>query len=354
MPNNIPETYASPGLRWGLFLHDHPHAPDPVFRMARFDDPEVNVPEEFATGGQEKFTGDFVVCTIDPADGGQKITAWREIPSREKRGGAWHDLARTPDNWRKLTTMALGRALKQAGYADDTSDLKALLLWRRRDVEMRMLEAGITPPPALGQGPADEDLDAAARAQPHAEHPDSAAVAREVEPDADIVVEPDEQWSADAAGLLRPLVERLTGPQRAELQGWAEGRKYGPIQQLSAGGPMRAVIARCRAMIPKDASDAPPPTETAAPGPPSAPTAQPDADPKGAAVDPNAKAPMPMVRSLWDAIQKLAGPDGDQEKAEVAFAAAEFLASDGWDEDGLTFAEVAQGWSALHSVGVYG
>lgn len=364
MPNNIPETYASPGLRWGLFLHDHPHAPDPVFRLARWDDPDVNVPEEFAKGGPEDFTGEFVVCTIDPADGGQKITAWREIPGKEKRGGSWHEVRKTPDNWRKLTTMALGRALKQAGYADDTSDLKALLLWRRRDVEMRMLEAGLSPPPALGSGPDEKDLDAAARPTPHAEHPDAAAVAGE-DGDGDgeeIVVDVADQWSPDAAGLLRPLVDRLNPTQRAQLQEWADAKGWGPIQLLSPGPAMRGCIARAKSMLPK-ADDSPPEAGSPAPGPPSAPPAQSGTTTRntrqatGGPVNPNDKAPLPMTRSVLNALEKLVDPNSplaDSEKAEAVFTAAPFLDENGWQSEGLTFGQIAEAWDALRSVGIDG
>ncbi len=348
MPN-IPKTYASPGLRWGLFLHDHPHAPDPTFRLAAHDDPDVNVPEAFAKGGEEKFTGEFVVCTIDPADGSGKIVAWREIPGSERRSGSWHELAKTPDNWRKLTTMALGRALKQAGYADDTEDLKALLLWRRRDVEMRMLEAGVSPPPALGTGPADTDLDAAARPTPHAEHPDSAAAAGETD-DEEVTVGADDQWSPDAAARLRPLVDRLSPAQRDDLQAWADSRGYGPIQQLSTGGPFRLVVARATGLLPKGDPDPTPNPITPAPEPPSAPSGQPVA-----AVDPDAKAPMPMVRSVHDAVMKLIDPEtGNREAAARVFEKVEFLAFDGWEEEGLTFGQVGAAWAALRSEEIYG
>ena len=364
MPNNIPETYASPGLRWGLFLHDHPHAPDPVFRLARWDDPDVNVPEEFAKGGSEEFTGEFVVCTIDPADGGEKITAWREIPGKEKRGGSWQTVSKTPDNWRKLTTMALGRALKQAGYADDTSDLKALLLWRRRDVEMRMLEAGLSPPPALGAAPDEKDLDAAAKPTPHAEHPDTAAVAGEdgTEPD-EVVVDAGDQWSADASGLLRPLVDRLKPDQRAQLQAWADTKNWGPIQLLSAGPAMRGVIARARGMLGKDAPVAPAEATSPAPGPPSDQPAQSGAKTRntrqaaGGPPDPNAKAPMPMTRSVLNALEKLVDPESplaDGDLAEQVFAAAPFLDDNGWQSEGLTYGQIAEAWDALRAVGIDG
>lgn len=173
----IPKTYASPGLRWGLFLHDHPKAKNPHYEVMGADAmlDTFGLPPQFGAE-TEDFTGLYVVCTIDPGDGrpsGEVPRAWKEIPKREKTRSGHVAFVCTPENWRKLCTMALGRTLKEAGYPDDTEDLKALLLWRRRSIELEMLAAG-GPLAELGTGaPVEDQLDRAARPTPDADHDDT-------------------------------------------------------------------------------------------------------------------------------------------------------------------------------------
>jgi hypothetical protein len=350
----IPETYAPPGLRWGLFLHDHPNAPDPVFRVARYDDPEVNVPEDWAKGGEEHFTGEFVVCTIDPGNGSPTITAWREIPGREKRSGSWVAVSKTPENWRKLTTMALGRALKQAGYPDDTDDLKTLLLWRRRDVELKMLASGHSPPPALGPPPSEADLDAAARhgtaehreTPGHDDHPDAGGD--------EIVVGPDDQWRPETEAVLRPIVDQLSEADRLALQEFADSKRLGPYVALT-GGPLRLVKARAVAMLPKRApgADGPPgpPAEpvSSPPGPPTA-GSGPSA-PSPAPSDPNATAQRAKVLALYRAVHGIS--DDRDDLLESIFEVAPHL-EDLTEDTSMTYGEIAEAWEVLRNHGVEG
>lgn len=118
----ISESYASPGLRLGLLLEDHPQATYD-FRLATGD--EVGVPDEYG-GGSKK----FCVATIHFGDG-RSISAWKPVSGNG-----------TPDEWNILCTKTLGRALKRAGYPDDLKDLKALVLWRQRDAEIAAIRAG--------------------------------------------------------------------------------------------------------------------------------------------------------------------------------------------------------------------
>jgi hypothetical protein len=116
------ETFASPGLRWGLLLEDHPKATH-EFEMR--GGAEIGVPDQY--GGQ----GDFCVCTLR-IPGQEPIVAYKEAP----RG-------KDPDDWVVACTKTLGRALKKAGYPDDLKDLKALVLWRQRNAEVAAIGAGV-------------------------------------------------------------------------------------------------------------------------------------------------------------------------------------------------------------------
>jgi hypothetical protein len=88
---------------------------------------EVGVPKQY--GGD----GDFCVCTIN-IPGHTPIVAYKPVKSKGN-----------PDEWVVACTKTLGRALKKAGYPDDLTDLKALVLWRQRDAEINALRGGIVP-----------------------------------------------------------------------------------------------------------------------------------------------------------------------------------------------------------------
>lgn len=118
----ISPKYASPGLRLGLLLHDHPNA---SYKFERVTGTDIGIPSEF--GGD----GAFCLATISFGDGRADASAWKPVPAR---GG--------PDDWNILQTKTLGRALKKAGYPDDLDDLKALVLWRQRDAEISAIASG--------------------------------------------------------------------------------------------------------------------------------------------------------------------------------------------------------------------
>lgn len=122
----ISESYASPGLRLGLLLEDHPQATY-EFHLRTGD--EIGVPDEYG-GGDRK----FCVCTITFDEGRASVEAWKPVSGNG-----------TPDEWNILCTKTLGRALKRAGYPDDLHDLKALVLWRQREAEIAAIKAGSLP-----------------------------------------------------------------------------------------------------------------------------------------------------------------------------------------------------------------
>ena len=122
----ISESYASPGLRLGLLLEDHPDATYD-FRLASGD--EIGVPDEYGGGAKR-----FCVCTITFGEGRAAVTAWKPVSGNG-----------TPDEWNILCTKTLGRALKRAGYPDDLHDLKALVLWRQREAEIAAIKGGALP-----------------------------------------------------------------------------------------------------------------------------------------------------------------------------------------------------------------
>jgi hypothetical protein len=118
----ISETYASPGLRLGLLLEDHPTATYSFDLVAGKD---IGVPDSYG-GGKS-----FCLCTIHFGAGRADVTAWKPVPDKGN-----------PDDWNILCTKTLGRALKRAGYPDDLKDLKALVLWRQRDAEIAAIRGG--------------------------------------------------------------------------------------------------------------------------------------------------------------------------------------------------------------------
>jgi len=138
------ETYASPGLRWGLLLEDHPKATHD-FDMK--DGKDLGVPDSYGGGGK------FCVCTLR-IPGQEPLVAYKPVKGRGE-----------PDEWVVACTKTLGRALKKAGYPDDLKDLKALVLWRQRDAEITAIRngAGID---ALGSGGKVEEAIAEIEAAP--------------------------------------------------------------------------------------------------------------------------------------------------------------------------------------------
>lgn len=167
---SISESYASPGLRWGLLLEDHPQA---TYEFS------IDVAETF--GVPPDFGGDALVCvaTIIFPDR-PNVVAWK-APGPEGKGHGQDQ--RTPDGWNILQTKTLGRALKRAGYPDDMPSLKALMLWRKRNAEVSsIVEPHVietSEARALTTGDDDDDtvLDAAAVESPDHASPDDSGAA---------------------------------------------------------------------------------------------------------------------------------------------------------------------------------
>lgn len=157
----ISETYASPGLRLALYRLDHPGAPQPRFE----EKPAAEVGQagwlcdSSAVPAQRASTmvASFIVCTLDAGDGTDPDIGLKEVPSREKVGDSWGELQRTPETFEKLSTKALGRALKRAGYPADMDELRAVMAWRRRRAEIAALDAG-RPLPTAEATPAEAEL----------------------------------------------------------------------------------------------------------------------------------------------------------------------------------------------------
>jgi hypothetical protein len=136
----ISESYASPGLRHGLLLEDHPAA---EARWSIRPGTEVGIPVE--QGGND----DFVVCEIvgifDEATGKERPPAvgYKALSSApKKKDGSPVKFDHPSDQYHLNCTKALGRALKRAGYPDDLDDLRSLVTWRKRNVELEALLSG--------------------------------------------------------------------------------------------------------------------------------------------------------------------------------------------------------------------
>jgi len=121
------ENFASPGLRWGLLLVDHPGATH-EFNLVKGTD--IGFPKQF--GGEK----DFCLCTINfpERDGEQHAPVSASKEAEIKRGES--------DEWVVICTKTLGRALKKAGYPDDLEDLKDLMLWRKQNAQVSAIVSG--------------------------------------------------------------------------------------------------------------------------------------------------------------------------------------------------------------------
>jgi hypothetical protein len=167
MPEKELQGYVSVNLRLALMKADHPNA-EVIFDVVAAED----------SGIHPVFRGDtkwFVTCSIE-APGMTPIKSWKEVPKTVVRwvGGQKKNVPAelNPEFLVKLQTMAAGRALKQMGYPDSITDLKPLLLWRRRMRELDLLAGMRAPELEAGEPPeGDEALDAiagAARPSPEA------------------------------------------------------------------------------------------------------------------------------------------------------------------------------------------
>jgi hypothetical protein len=116
------DNFASPNLRVGFLLDDHPGA------TYRFDEMLGSSLEKYDMGVAKHFPDvKFIVCLIDIPDGTTHV-GWKPLPKNYNEG---------PENYVALQTKTLGRALKRAGYPDNMGELRALVLWRHRNAALR-------------------------------------------------------------------------------------------------------------------------------------------------------------------------------------------------------------------------
>lgn len=293
----LKESYAGVGLRHSLFLHDHPTAKAPVFEIVK--SAEARIPDSFAAGvvvsgngpttGPE-FSGEVIRCTLDPGNGQEPYVGYKEIPNWIPTKSGRQAFVRSPETWQKLCTMALGRTLKRASYPDDTNDLKAIIVWRRRDLELKALAEG-QPLGALAPGPqpTEADIDRAAKPTPDYEHPEQGDHEDVIDTTATVTPEPEsaassEVWVAEAREKLAPIMEGMAPEQIGAVAdfcaerfghgayGTLEGKQLKLVVAFAASQkgaqPARARSASKDQEAPKPPDPAPdPPTEaqTAAP-----------------------------------------------------------------------------------------
>ncbi len=186
---NISETYASPQLRLGLLLVDHPGSSHSCeMRVGT----EVGVPRAY--GGE----GNFCVCTL-LIPGHEPIVAYKAI---KDHGNA--------DEWQVNSTKTLGRALKKAGYPDDLKDLKALVLWRQREAEIDLIRGGH--PAALERVNAPLEIESSGQDSDDDDPPDS-----DTDPDViDVVEEPPTKISQNSAQGSLPADDRIEDAEVVE------------------------------------------------------------------------------------------------------------------------------------------
>jgi hypothetical protein len=210
------ETYASPGLRWGLLLEDHPRATHD-FKLR--SGTEIGIPEEY--GGK----GKFCVCTIN-IPGQEPIVAYKPVPERGK-----------PDEWVVSCTKTLGRALKKAGYPDDLKDLRALVLWRQRDAEIEAIRGGhiieaVPKPLEIEAGGRDADDDGEPDVDYNLDEEEPQSVVNQnsegVLPRDDRIVDaevvsPDKEGSGDRWETVVQEVESLSKGDRKEFDAFMKG-----------------------------------------------------------------------------------------------------------------------------------
>lgn len=123
----IDAQYASPGLRWGLLQDDYPGA-NAEYELVTAE--KIPGGHPFARDGEK-----FVLCTIHfPADSDKSPAyGWKPLSEARKQDD---------ESFAALRTKALGRALKDAGYPDKLTDLRALTVWRKRTAEVQALASG--------------------------------------------------------------------------------------------------------------------------------------------------------------------------------------------------------------------
>lgn len=132
----VAESYAGPGLRWGLMLEDHPGA-WADFKTQTGD--ELGIPG--ILGGGDTL---YCVATVHfPDDTGRlPVMGFKHIPADPQPPNTPNKDGHLSDLWQTLCTKALGRAVGRAGYPANIPDLQALVVWRKRNNEITALQSG--------------------------------------------------------------------------------------------------------------------------------------------------------------------------------------------------------------------
>lgn len=218
---SISATYASPGLRVGLLMEDHP---DAVITYRVGTAAECGVPPEW--GGEQE----VVICRIERGGTHPAIEAYKADLLTDVVKGKRETRQPDPERWAALCTKALGRALKRCGYPDDMTDLRALVLWRQRNAEVAVIGAPTAPVGELGKAPealeSPEDaatFDAAGRTEPDAPSVDDGVA------DAELV--DDDPATDDELAEVREVLAGLAPSQTTAVSAWARSRGF------SAGKP---------------------------------------------------------------------------------------------------------------------
>jgi len=267
----IPPTYASPGLRWGLCLEDHPEA-FVEFKVATGT--ELGIPDFVGGGDGENFC--VATVTFPPETKKPQVIGYKHIPTgRDLKapGTPKGEEEHLSDAWNILCTKALGRALKRAGYPDDIPDLKALTVWRMRSAQIEALTLG-NANFTMGLADAEKAIDEAGKVDAGPTGDDGATpnTEREALPAA-------EPPTAESTEAIRQLINEL-GPLSVQLRDWAKDQGY-QYSRPASEAIAQAILAEGRAILARggavEAQEAPP-APTGADTPPEPPKAPPGTD----------------------------------------------------------------------------
>ena len=222
----IPITYASPSLRWGLLLEDFPSARCDFVQKTGA---ELGIPENF--GGNQNFC--VAIITFPPDSGKPPVSAWKPCGSQ---GSA--------DEWNILQTKTLGRALKRAGYPDNTNDLRALVVWRQREAEIGAIKSG-TAQISLPAAKIDKAIEAAgSKKRDKVSHDDGDAPDTESDDpnitDAEIVDDEPPPRQPTIAKMRQALSE--LGSQSKEVTAWAKKQGF-KVTNPATEGEAQAILA---------------------------------------------------------------------------------------------------------------
>lgn len=212
-------------------MEDHPGA---VCSFELKPGSDLGIPPQF--GGDQP----YCVATITfPAETGKPpVKGWKAAQS-ERANSSDHP----SDVWLKLTTKALGRALKRAGYPGDTKELKALVLWRQRDAEITAITAGTANLHLAGVDVAGA-IEAAATTHTAVDADDGATPDTDVDDGVtDAVVVDTEPPSQAAVTMVRAAFGNL-GSKQADLRAWAREQGIN-VTNPATGDHADQVLRKC-------------------------------------------------------------------------------------------------------------